>query len=62
MPNKFICISFFNKFLYAQIQVSNTCYAYFMLIIDISEDILLNDDYVSCVTGVTEITGVSFIK
>ena len=36
-------------------------YAYFMLIKDVSEYFLQNDDDVSCVTGVTGITGPSFI-
>ena len=35
-------------------------YAYFMLIKDVSEYFLQNDDDVSCVTGVTGITGPLF--
>ena len=37
------------------------CYAYFMLIVDISEDFLQNDYGFSCVAGATEITGQSSI-
>ena len=49
------------EYLYINIHVSNMYYAYFMLIIDTSEDFLQNDDDVSCVTGVTGITWPSFI-
>ena len=52
---------FLNDYLYRQIRVSNILYAYFMLIIEISEYFLQNDDDIICVTKVTGITGYSFI-
>ena len=61
IPNEYICISFFNEYLYREIRVSNMWYAYFMLIIDISGDLLQNNDNVYCVTGLKVITGPSFI-
>ena len=61
IPNEYLFISFFTECLYTDILVSNMCYAYLMVIIDISEYFLQNGDNISCVTGVTGITGASFI-
>ena len=53
---------FFNEYLYRQIRVSNMCYDYLMLIIDISEYLLWYNEYYSCVSGVTLIAGPSFVN
>ena len=54
----YIYISFINEGLYRQMYAM----LIFMLIKSIPEDYLQNDDDVSCVTGVTGITGPSFIS
>ena len=51
---------FFNEGLYRHNRGSNICYAYFFLVKAVPEDYLQNDDDISCVTGVTEITGPLF--
>ena len=61
MTNRYLCILILNEYLYRHIIVSKMCYAYFMLICDISEYFLQNYDDVSCVNGVKGITGPSLI-
>ena len=55
----YIYISFLNEGLYRHIHVSKICYAYFLLIKAVPQYYPQNDDDVSCVTGVTGITGPS---
>ena len=61
IPNEYICISFFNECFYTHIHVYKMHYAFFILIIYISEHLLQNDDDISCVTELTGTTGPSFI-